>query len=68
MQAIAFGLTQDARRIGRKNSGQVEISQPRALKDVNRSSDERLLPIGHCEKKENCLVVGKCGVLRSWDN
>jgi hypothetical protein len=54
MQAIAFGLPQGARRIGRKNSGQGEnLAAPRA-KDVNRSLGERLLPIGHGEKKENC--------------
>jgi hypothetical protein len=35
-------------------------SQPPRAEDVNRSLDERLLPIGHGEKKENCLVVGEC--------
>jgi hypothetical protein len=68
MQAIAFGLQQGARRIGRKNPDKRKSSQPPRAKDVNRSFDERLLRIGHGEKKENCLIVGKCGLVRPWDS
>jgi len=68
MQEFAFGLPQGARRIGRTNSGQGEIFAAPRAKDVNRSFDERLLRIGHGEKKENCLIVGKCGLVRPWDS
>jgi hypothetical protein len=40
-------------------------SQPPRAKDVNRSLDERLLPIGHGEKKENCSSLANadfCGL------
>jgi hypothetical protein len=68
MQAIAFGLPQGARRISRKIPDKGKSSQPPRAEDVNRSLDERLLPIGYGEKKENCLIVGECGLLRPWDS